>query len=73
MSTQEIATSGIGPTDAQPMVLITFDGPQHAYGLPQPNLARNQDEVPGFMYLTGHVKYRKDQFGNILAENDSVL
>lgn len=66
---QEIATSGISSTAAVSEVIVTYDRPQFPYGLPQPNPARSQDRIPGFMYLMGHVIYEKDNRGNIIARN----
>ena len=65
---QDITTSGIGPTDAQAVVYVTYDSQQLQYGLPQPNTG-NIDIIPGFMFLMGSVKFRKDSAGNVLAEN----
>ena len=33
--------------------------------------AAAQDEIPGFLYVGGHVKYEIDHMGNIVARNAS--
>jgi hypothetical protein len=70
-TTQNIVVSGIGPTDAQAHVLMTFDSNQIGVELPWPNTG-NQLKVPGFMYLMGNCVARKDGQGNIIVENPNA-
>lgn len=71
MSVQTVRVSGFTEQAAVSQVIITYEQPQQPYGLPEPNPTRNQDVVPGFMYLMGAVVYEKDQFGNMIARNRS--
>lgn len=68
-SSQVIAVSGVGPTDAQSFVIVDYAENQYDLGLPDPNPIKHQDRIPGFMYLMGHVVYEKDNQGNVIARN----
>ena len=67
---QSLATSGIGEIAGQPRVIVTYTEPVYAR-INVNDGAAAQDEIPGFLYVGGHVKYEIDRMGNIVARNAS--
>lgn len=67
---QTLATSGIGEVAGQPRVLVTYQEPVYAR-INVNGESAALDEVPGFLYVAGHVKYEIDRMGNIVARNAS--